>query len=447
MSRWLVRTPASRTRNPINIAAAQENILHPGYQDKVAQWQSRVMPAQAKLDLALQQMKAQEVQEQIAAQAEERMSHAQQRLNMANPHYGQREVDAAYAKENLPWLAPEVGKDGVPHYYIDKTAEANLTKPIPVSKLIPVSEYGGLYDPDQGKLVVTPGGRPDKPETEPQLRMRAASGDAAAIKAVKNLDDEMARRAREGRPSTTINNVGALDGAALDQAADMYAATGTMPNVGFGRDAAAMRLQIMKRAADRHPDNSLANAKTDYLANQGTIKDITKNRTRVLTSEGTASKNLDLAANVSGRVDRTGSPLANKYLLYLKGQVAGDDDTQLLNNAVETAANEYANVVTAGSGGGTAATDSSRQHAREMLHSSMANGTFQKVVAQMKQEMANRRSSFDDQLKTLQTNRPGTNAPQPQPQQLPRVASQAQFNALPKGAHYISTDGQEHLKP
>ena len=147
---------ASRTRNPINIAAAQENILHPGYQDKVAQWQSRVMPAQAKLDLALQQMKAQEMQEQIAAQAEERMSHAQQRLNMANPHYGQREVDAAYAKENLPWLAPEVGKDGVPHYYIDKTAEANLTKPIPVSKLIPVSEYGGLYDPDQGKLVVTP---------------------------------------------------------------------------------------------------------------------------------------------------------------------------------------------------------------------------------------------------------------------------------------------------
>ena len=196
---------ASRTRNPINIAAAQENILHPGYQDKVAQWQSRVMPAQAKLDLALQQMKAQEVQEQIAAQAEERMSHAQQRLNMANPHYGQREVDAAYAKENLPWLAPEVGKDGVPHYYIDKTAEANLTKPIPVSKLIPVSEYGGLYDPDQGKLVVTPGGRPDKPETEPQLRMRAASGDAAAIKAVKNLDDEMARRAREGRSNTTVN--------------------------------------------------------------------------------------------------------------------------------------------------------------------------------------------------------------------------------------------------
>ena len=157
---------ASRTRNPINIAAAQENILHPGYQDKLAQWQSRVMGPQAKLDLALQQMKAQEMQEQIAAQAEERMSHAQQRLNMANPHYGQREVDAAYAKENLPWLAPEVGKDGVPHYYIDKTAEANLTKPIPVSKLIPVSEYGGLYDPDQGKLVVTPGGRPVTNATE-----------------------------------------------------------------------------------------------------------------------------------------------------------------------------------------------------------------------------------------------------------------------------------------
>ena len=111
---------ASRTRNPINIAAAQENILHPGYQDKLAQWQSRVMGPQAKLDLALQQMKAQEAQEQIAAQAEERMAHAQQRENLASPHYGQMEVDPA----NYPGVKP--GPDG--KLWVAKSVEEERMK-------------------------------------------------------------------------------------------------------------------------------------------------------------------------------------------------------------------------------------------------------------------------------------------------------------------------------
>ena len=64
----------------------------------------------------------------------------------------------------------------------------------------------------------------------------------------------------------------------------------------------------------------------------------------------------------------------------------------------------------------------------------------------MKQEMANRRSSFDDQLKTLQTNRPGTNTPSRSHQQL-RAWHRRRNLTTSKGAHYINTDGQEHLKP
>lgn len=229
---------ASRTRNPIDIAKSTEAILYPGYDSKLAQWQSRVMPAQ-------QMVEAQLKQEQIGAQAEYRKAQAQERLARAAPHFGQREIDPAYARDpsnNLMWLAPEIGADGKPHYYIDKSAEANLTKQIPASKLIPNPE-GGLYDPDQGKLV-TPGWQKpitnetelwqrqhpngtaeelqaflaaNKAESEPSLRLKAAHGDPDAIKAVKLLDDEMARRSRESRPpasSTTVNFAGtpALNG-------------------------------------------------------------------------------------------------------------------------------------------------------------------------------------------------------------------------------------------
>src|SRR5206468_7033929 len=42
---------ASRTRNPINMAAMQDDLLHPGYRQKLAEWQSRVAPLQQMANL------------------------------------------------------------------------------------------------------------------------------------------------------------------------------------------------------------------------------------------------------------------------------------------------------------------------------------------------------------------------------------------------------------
>lgn len=208
-------------------------------------------------------------------------------------------------------------------------------------------------------------------------------------------------------PPSQISNFN-LSPEAKDMLANTALAGGAVPS--FGSRGGQVVADIYNQAAKNKPGADLAGSRQDYSANTGVLKDLERNSARVSTSESTAAKNLDLAASVSGRVDRTGSPLVNKYLLYLKGQVAGDDDTNLLNNAVETAANEYANVVTAGSGGGAAATDSSRQHARDMLHSAMADGTFKQVVAQMKTEMGNRSSSFTDALKNARSGRPGASS-------------------------------------
>ncbi len=93
---------AGRTR-PLDIATAQENILHPGFKNKLEEWQSRVAPAEALMQLESQKMTAQDKAEQIAAQAEERTAHAQQRTAMADPHYGLVQVDP----KEFPLFVPD----------------------------------------------------------------------------------------------------------------------------------------------------------------------------------------------------------------------------------------------------------------------------------------------------------------------------------------------------
>ncbi len=252
--------------------------------------------------------------------------------------------------------------------------------------------------------------------------------------------DKDANRKKPAPSGTTVNMI---NPAALDQAAELYAKTGQMPAMGMGRDGAAIRTSIMNRAAELHGDNDLASAKTDYGATSGAIKNLARQRSQVLTFEKTASKNLDLADSLSQKVDRSGSPVLNRFLLHLKGQYAGDTDTQLLNNAVETAASEYAKIVSGATTGAT--TDAAREHAREMLTSAMSKGTFSQAVALMKQEMGNRKSGFDEELDSLHGG--GKTGAKPSGQSSPvKISNAGEYNALPSGTKYIDPNGNMRTK-
>jgi hypothetical protein len=176
------------------------------------------------------------------------------------------------------------------------------------------------------------------------------------------------------------------------------------PVPSFGMRGGATIADIYNKAATMQPGADLAGAKMDFAANKATISNLQKQQAVVTAFENTASKNLDLANSLSAKVDRTGSPVINRYLLQLKGQYAGDTDTQLLNNAVETAASEYAKVMSGGMGN-IAVTDSARQHAREMLSSAMSKGTLSQAVALMKQEMGNRNAGYNDEMAALRAGR------------------------------------------
>lgn len=123
-----------------------------------------------------------------------------------------------------------------------------------------------------------------------------------------------------------------------------------------------------------------------------------RQRGLVMTYEKTAIGGANIALEMSDKVDRTGSPIINKWINAGRKNVLGDPDVTRLNNAVETFTNEYAKVMS-GSSGGQATTVSMQQHAREMLSGAMTKDQFKQTVDLMKREMTEtRETAFDKQI-------------------------------------------------
>lgn len=437
---------SGRMRNPIDIDQLTQNILAPGYNSKLAEWQSRVAPLeqQAQLETAKNQAWWKNASEQAniaekGAKADYERGLGRSPMIEVTPAMEETSGGIFKAGTKIPAAtATELARVAAGKY--EKPEKTMVVTDPDLAGVMGVKP-GTAVPNSLYQAAVTNNNKKAGNVNEWQMYLDASGGDPKkAIEAWRQDKINVAKQSRPPAANTTIM----LSPEAKDRAADLYNDTGVLQNYGYGAAGAQMKQDVMNRAAEKAKvagaggaDTRLSSAKTDYASNAAAIKDMERNFSRIKISEGTAERNLDLADAVSKRVDRTGSPLLNKYLLYLKGQVAGDTDTQLLDNAVETAANEYAGVVTAGSGGGIAATDSSRQHARDMLHSSMANGTFSKVVAQMKQEMGNRRASFEESLKGARAGRGGAKPSQGAP------ASQAPIiqHSPSTGAYRYSLDG------
>lgn len=77
---------AGRAR-PIDIDAATENILHPGYKTKLEEWQNRVIPAQQQADILGQQVSAERAS--AIAQSQEQLRQAQAVAAMQHGAYWQ----------------------------------------------------------------------------------------------------------------------------------------------------------------------------------------------------------------------------------------------------------------------------------------------------------------------------------------------------------------------
>ena len=177
--------------------------------------------------------------------------------------------------------------------------------------------------------------------------------------------------------------------------------TGTMPTFGYGQAGSNMR-NAFYAAIYANENGGIVG---DYLANKNIIAGAASaQRTQSQqyaanqTSIGTLDKQLDLVSQISDQVDRTDSPLVNKYLIGVKTGVFGDPETAKLNNIVTTASMEFAKILSGASASIAGVTVSSASEAKNLLNSAMTKGQFTEIIKLMKQEAEFRLSSQKDSI-------------------------------------------------
>jgi hypothetical protein len=195
---------------------------------------------------------------------------------------------------------------------------------------------------------------------------------------------------------------------ALEAAAERYRQTGTLPT-GISRSPQVVA-KILDRAAQRAQleGDDVKAASIQQQANkakQSALMQLEKTSTLVGSFEKTANKNADLALGLSQKVDRTQTPVLNRWINAGRANVLGDVDVAKFVAAHETFVLEYAKIIS-GSMGNTPISDAAREHARQVLNAAMTPEQYAAAVGVLKQDMNNRIKGFDEQRQQLYSDLP-----------------------------------------
>jgi hypothetical protein len=205
---------------------------------------------------------------------------------------------------------------------------------------------------------------------------------------VKNLD----------KPEPLEDSTNSFTPEAIDNAAARYNIDGTLPPMGMGKGGSAARSQILNRAAELASGTSGTDQRVDQLttkASASTLLQLKKTKTMIKAFEEMATKNADIALQMSAKVDRSGVPVVNRWYLAGNNKLRGDVDTATFNTAVNVFANEYAKIMS-GSMGNTPVSDSARKEAHEILNTAQTPEQLRANIKLLQREMKNRLIGLDE---------------------------------------------------
>jgi hypothetical protein len=183
---------------------------------------------------------------------------------------------------------------------------------------------------------------------------------------------------------------------AIDQNARQYLQTGVMPVLGQ-RDP-GNRAKILNRAAELDAGGNVAANKASFKADSGSLTSLQKQRDAVGAFEETALKNLDVFLDAAKAIPDTGSPVLNKPLREIDEKVLGSAELAAYNAARRTVIPEFAKILSGMSG---QLSDAARKEVEEVAN---GNATLAQTIAVanvLKKDAANRRTSYDEQLKAI----------------------------------------------
>lgn len=202
-----------------------------------------------------------------------------------------------------------------------------------------------------------------------------------------------------------------ITGDAISNAAARYNIDGTLPPMGMGKAAAAGRSAILNKAAELAAASGIsANdqriAQIGNKANTAALSKIQQQQTMIGAFEKNFNMNADIALEYSAKVDRTGVPLANKWINAGKRSIAGDPDLSAYDQAIKSTVNEYAKIVS-GSMGNTALAEGEIKKVEGLLNAAQTPAQVNAVINLMKRETQNRMKGFDEEKTSLRASMTG----------------------------------------
>jgi len=203
-----------------------------------------------------------------------------------------------------------------------------------------------------------------------------------------------------GGPADAAGSGQGLSTDAIDNAAWAYVGTGKLPAVGRGKEGVAQRTAVMNRSAAIAKQAGMSPAELQTVpgrnkALQGSLTNLQKQSDMMEKSEQAFKNNLGVALNLSKKLDRSGSPVVNKWLLGGKAAL-GDPDVAAFDAAITTASVDYARIMSGQTGaGGTPI--STAEEARKLIRRELSDKQFSAVADVLNQDIAGQQQAVHAQ--------------------------------------------------
>jgi len=221
---------------------------------------------------------------------------------------------------------------------------------------------------------------------------------------------------------------------AVEMAAQAFAVTGKMPQLGLGNQP--LRKQIGERAAQILKEkaggsatglSTLAGNEASYGADKGALNKLQANREMIGAFEGTAQKNIKVLEDAMSKIPDTGSPLLNKPVRSFQTTIAGDPAMSAFHTALQTVQVEAARILTTVGGAGQLS-DTARKELQDIIQGNATIPQMRASLATLRKDFANRLSATDEQIQGIKARFGGATTPAPSPK---RIKVDAEGNQIP----------------
>ena len=198
---------------------------------------------------------------------------------------------------------------------------------------------------------------------------------------------------------------------AVDQAAHVFAKTGTLPQLSRGQAGANEKARVINRAAEMYPLYDLTSLRSGIKTDTTSLSKLKTQADAVNAFEGAAGRNLDNFLAAAGSIPDTGIPLFNMPARTFAEKVSGDPAMSRFNVLRQTAAVEVGKVLS-GAMGAAAVSDSARHEVNTLLS---PDATVRQQIAAAKairQDMESRKVAFASQIAEIGNRIQGAGVPQ-----------------------------------